>query len=256
MTHTLHHHKDENEDIFLRSIKKGIIYIKKYPYHTFMITLAVLSLIFLITTFISKKKSELKSEDYMHQTMNAFEALNNQSDPNVVMESIAGLISQMRASNPDDSSFLALLDVVEGHALMLQMQYQLASQKWYAIVSGEKYSPKYLRFLANLSFADLLEPSQSATFLLSELPNYVVEDSALALLAFLDAGENFAIAMIIDTSTAQDDSIFESYYILGKNALDFSYNVIKNSYFKEEALVYRNILEAAYQTRKNRIVIE
>ncbi|KQC13618.1 MAG: hypothetical protein APR63_08135 [Desulfuromonas sp. SDB] len=252
MTHTLHHHKEPDEDIFIRSIKKAILYIRKYPYHTLIILLTVVALIFFISTLFQKNRSKLTPYDYVHNAMSAISSIPYQQDPTPLFQSMNQSLEEMKKEQ-NDSNFVALVNLIEGFSGMISMQYDLSGQKFYTVASGEIYAPKFLKFIAHIAFADMINTYQAASLLFSEMPQYVQEDSALTLLAFLDAGENFALTVIANDSIVEADSVFESYYQLGKSSLDFSYQVFNNHYFKQEAYLYRNLLEAAYQARKNKI---
>ncbi|MBN1150480.1 hypothetical protein JXA84_04580 [candidate division WOR-3 bacterium] len=254
MTKNLPHQEIGHDDIFVKYVKKGVLLIKKYPYHTILAIVASVSVIILLSTLLGRKSENLTKSDQVLQTMNLFDALYFQENTQEILTGIMQSMEGLSKSANQDTSGKALINTLEGYAMMLQFQYQLAAEKWQKVYSGEEPSPKIVNLVATLGFSDLVDPVNSLSILYPKLQEFFVEDSGLAMLAILDAGENAALTLMYDTSLAVDTSA-NQIYEMGRTALEYSSLNMTNAFLKNEADFYGDILEVAYQVRKNKIEV-
>lgn len=246
--------EENNDDIFLRNVKKIFSIIQKYPFQAVMVLLAFIAIIVMTSNWLGKRSSSIKTQDRVYQTLSTISYLNyNQENINEVITSIGNQINEMKSNQNNDSLVNSLVTLIDGYFYFLQMNYQQAAETWSPIASGQQYSSRLVQLIANLSFADIMDPYEATSILYPQIQNYFIEDSALGLLALLDAGENITLTILLDT-IVNEDTTLDAFYELGLNALNYSYLNFNNTYFQNEIFVYRNILDAAYQTRKKRIL--
>lgn len=254
MTKNLPHQEIGNDDIFVKYVKKIFFLIKKYPYHTILAVIAFVSVIVLLSTLLSRKNNGLTKSDQVLQTMNLFDALYFQENTQEILTSVMQSMESLTKDANQDTANKALISTLEGYAMMLEFQYQVAAEKWQKVYSGEEPSPKTVNLVATLGFSDLVDPVNSLSILYPKLQEFFIEDSGLAMLAILDAGENATLTLMYDTSIGVDTSAGQIYE-MGKRALDYSSLNMTNTFLKNEADLYRDILEIAYQVKNNKIEI-
>ncbi len=252
MTKNLPHQEIGHDDAFIKYVKKGVLLIKKYPYHVAIGVVAVISLIILLANLFGRKSMGLKTQDQIHQAMNSYEALNYGENTQEVLMSIGQSMERLSKTSAQDTLYRGLITTLEGYAFALQIQYQAAAEKWQKVFSGEVSSPKIVHLIATLSFTDMVDPVNSVSIIFPILNDFFIEDSGLAMLALLDAGENAALTIMYDT-TSFPDSIVDQIFDMGKTALDFSAFNMTNISLKNEAFLYRDLLNVAYQVKNNRI---
>lgn len=255
MTKNLPHQEIGHDDVFIKYIKKIVILIKKYPYHSAIVVIAAVSLIVLLSNLFGRRGDTMKTQDHILLTMNNFDALYYGENTQEVLTALTQSMDRLSKISNQDTTSKGLITTLEGYSFALQLQYQMAAEKWQKVFGGEVNSSKTVALVATLGFTDMVDPINSVSIIFPRLQEFFVEDSGLAMLALLDAGENAVFALMYDTSAAVDTSTVQL-YDMGKMALDFSVHNMTNLSLKNEALFYREMIDVAYQVRNNKIETE